>query len=623
MQPNTNPNQANPTQPEQPINFIDKLASGSTSVADIIAPAAQVITPNHMQLNNLYTKTFFVYTYPRYLNTNWLSPVINYDMTLDISMFIYPVETAAIMSQLRKRQTQLESSLSIQREKGMVRDPELENAIGDIDALRDLLQQGQSRIFQLSLYFTLYAKSTEELETLTHQLESTLGGLLIYTKQTFFQMEQGFNSCLPMNSDQLKVLRNLDTASLSTTFPFTSATLSQNKGILYGINRHNNSLILFDRFDLENANEVIFARSGAGKSYAVKLEALRYYMLDTDVIVIDPENEYRTLSESVGGSFINLSLNSDKRINPFDLPKAVAGDTGDSILRSNIAVLEGLLGLMVGGLTPDESGILDKALYETYALKDITADINTHQNQPPLLTDLLTVLSNITGAESMVKRLQKYTEGTFAGLFTQPANFELDNRFIVFSIRDLEETLRPIGMYLILTYIWNKIRNELKRRILILDEAWIMMQFEDSARFVHAMVKRARKYYLGVSVITQDVEDFLTSQYGRSVINNAAMQILLKQSTHAVDKIAETFNLTEGEKYLLVESDIGEGLFFAGHNHVAIKIIASYAEDQIITTNPEQLLALKNMNQNQPQNPVPETPNSTPETSNPTPPTNP
>ncbi|PIX30940.1 conjugal transfer protein TraC, partial [Candidatus Berkelbacteria bacterium CG_4_8_14_3_um_filter_33_6] len=401
MQPNTNPNQANPTQPEQPINFIDKLASGSTSVADIIAPAAQVITPNHMQLNNLYTKTFFVYTYPRYLNTNWLSPVINYDMTLDISMFIYPVETAAIMSQLRKRQTQLESSLSIQREKGMVRDPELENAIGDIDALRDLLQQGQSRIFQLSLYFTLYAKSTEELETLTHQLESTLGGLLIYTKQTFFQMEQGFNSCLPMNSDQLKVLRNLDTASLSTTFPFTSATLSQNKGILYGINRHNNSLILFDRFDLENANEVIFARSGAGKSYAVKLEALRYYMLDTDVIVIDPENEYRTLSESVGGSFINLSLNSDKRINPFDLPKAVAGDTGDSILRSNIAVLEGLLGLMVGGLTPDESGILDKALYETYALKDITADINTHQNQPPLLTDLLTVLSNITGAESM------------------------------------------------------------------------------------------------------------------------------------------------------------------------------------------------------------------------------
>ena len=623
MQPNTNPNQANPTQPEQPINFIDKLASGSTSVADIIAPAAQVITPNHMQLNNLYTKTFFVYTYPRYLNTNWLSPVINYDMTLDISMFIYPVETAAIMSQLRKRQTQLESSLSIQREKGMVRDPELENAIGDIDALRDLLQQGQSRIFQLSLYFTLYAKSTEELETLTHQLESTLGGLLIYTKQTFFQMEQGFNSCLPMNSDQLKVLRNLDTASLSTTFPFTSATLSQNKGILYGINRHNNSLILFDRFDLENANEVIFARSGAGKSYAVKLEALRYYMLDTDVIVIDPENEYRTLSESVGGSFINLSLNSDKRINPFDLPKAVAGDTGDSILRSNIAMLEGLLGLMVGGLTPDESGILDKALYETYALKDITADINTHQNQPPLLTDLLTVLSNITGAESMVKRLQKYTEGTFAGLFTQPTNFELDNRFIVFSIRDLEETLRPIGMYLILTYIWNKIRNELKRRILILDEAWIMMQFEDSARFVHAMVKRARKYYLGVSVITQDVEDFLTSQYGRSVINNAAMQILLKQSTHAVDKIAETFNLTQGEKYLLVESDIGEGLFFAGHNHVAIKIIASYAEDQIITTNPEQLLALKNMNQNQPQNPVPETPNSTPETSNPTPPTNP
>ncbi|TSC93774.1 MAG: Type IV secretory pathway VirB4 components-like protein, partial [Candidatus Berkelbacteria bacterium Licking1014_85] len=511
------PNQ--PPTPQQPVNnpkklppISDPLKTGYSSIIDIIAPAAQIITPNYIQLNNIYVKTFFVYTYPRYLTSNWLSPVINFDLTLDISMFIYPIETAAIMSQLRRKQTQLESSLSIQREKGLVRDPELETAISDIDSLRDILQQGQSRIFQASLYFNLYASSPEELNNLTHQLESTLGGMLIYTKTTFMQMEAGFNSCLPLNSDDLKVLRNLDTASLSTSFPFTSATLSENKGILYGINRHNNSLILFDRFDLENANSVIFARSGSGKSYTVKLEALRYYMMGTDIIIIDPENEYRALAESVNGSFISLSLNSDKRINPFDLPYASEGETGDMILRSNIAMLEGLIGLMAGGASPDEAGILDKALYETYAMKDITADINTHKNPPPLLTDLLTILSNMTGAESLVKRLQKYVEGTFAGLFTQPTNFELDNKFIVFSIRDLEESLRPIGMYLILTYIWNKIRRDLKRRLMIMDEAWIMMQFEDSARFVHALVKRARKYYLGVSVITQDVEDFLGSQ---------------------------------------------------------------------------------------------------------------
>lgn len=610
------PNNQSPVPPTAPPaanpagNPSDRLASGQTSIGDIIAPAAQIITPNYIQLNNRFCKTFFVYTYPRYLSTNWLSPIINFDMTLDISLFVYPIETAAIMNQMRRRQTQLESSLAIQREKGMVRDPELENAIADIDAMRDVLQQGQSRIFQLALYFTIYANSVEQLTQLSHQLESTLGGLLIYSKQTFLQMEQGFNSCMPFNSDELKVMRNLDTASLSTAFPFTSATLTQNQGILYGINRHNNSLILFDRFALENANSVIFARSGAGKSYAVKLEALRYYMLGTDIIVIDPENEYRALAESVGGSFINLSLNSDKRINPFDLPEPTEGETGDSILRANISMLEGLLGLMVGGLTPDESGILDKALYETYALKDITNDLGTHKNPPPLLTDLLQILSNTTGAESMVKRLQKYTEGTFAGLFTKPTNFQLDNRFVVFSIRDLEETLRPIGMYLILTYIWSAIRHELKRRILVLDEAWIMMQFEDSARFVHAMTKRARKYYLGVSVISQDVEDFLASQYGRSVINNAAMQILLKQSTQAIDKVAEVFALTEGEKYLLLQSEIGEGLFFAGQNHVAMKIIASFTEDQIITTNPEQLLALRGPAKAP--TPPPETPTATP-----------
>lgn len=569
------------------------MLGGKTGLLDIIAPAAFVVTPNHLQLNNTYLKTFFVYTYPRYLNTNWLSPVINFDMTIDITMFIYPIATKELMGQLRRRQSQLESTDMMQKEKGMVRDPELETAIEDIDSMRDALQKGESRLFQYSLYFTLYARSLEELETLTRTLESALGGMLIYTKQAFLQMEQGFNSSLPLGTDELRILRNMDTGSLSTTFPFTSATLSSNEGILYGINRHNSSLILFDRFNLENANSVVFARSGAGKSYTVKLEAIRYLMLGTDVIVIDPENEYEKLAEALGGSFIPISLTSNKRINPFDLPPVPEGETGEGVLRSNIAMLTGLLALMVGNLTPEESGLIDKALYQVYALKDITSDPATFSNPPPMLPDFVGILANMSGAQSLVQRLDKYVDGSFAGLFTQPTNIDLGKGLIAFSIRDLEEQLRPVGMYLILTYIWNKIRHEMRRRLLILDEAWILMQHEDSARFVNALVKRARKYYLGVTIISQDVEDFLSSQYGRSILNNASMQILLKQSTTSAEKIAEAFNLTDGEKLLLLESDVGEGLFFAGQNHVAIKIIASYTEDQIITTNPQQLLALK------------------------------
>jgi len=570
---------------------------GMTSVLDLVAPAAFKIEPNYLQLGNLYLRTLFVFTYPRYVQTNWLAPIINYDITLDISMFVYPISTKEMMGQLKKKAGQLESSLAIEREKGMVRNPELETAVENVESLRDVLQKGEMRLFQFGLYFTIYAKNLDELDTITEQLESTLGGMLIYTKQSLLQMEQGFNSTLPLGIDELKVVRNLDTASLSTTFPFTSATLSSNDGILYGLNRHNNSLILFDRFNLENANSVVFAKAGAGKSYAIKLEALRSLMLGTDVIVIDPENEYKMLCEAVGGNYLNISLNSDKRINPFDLPKAgaqvQAGASGEDILRSNITMVHGLISLMLGGLSPEEDAILEKALYETYALKDITADIESQKNTPPLLPDLQAVLENISGGDNMVKRLSKYTEGTFKGLFDKPTNFELNTGFIVFSVRDLEETLRPIAMYMILNYVWQRVRFDVKRRIMIIDEAWWMMQQEDSGKFLYALAKRARKYYLGLTIISQDVEDFIGSKYGRSVVNNSSMQILMKQSTASIDKVASVFGLTEGEKFLLLECEVGEGLFFAGLNHVAIKVIASYTEDQLITTNPQELLEMQ------------------------------
>jgi len=567
---------------------------GTTSVRDIISPSGLIVKPNYLQLGETFTKTMFVYNYPRFLNTNWLSPVINFDVTIDISMFVYPQDTAEVLRKLERQTGRLESTRQIEREKGLVRDPQLDVALQDIDEMRDALTQGNNRLFHFALYFTISSKSKEELEEISNQLESALGGTLIYTKQSTLQMEQGFNSTLPIGHDELGVLRNLDTGSLSTTFPFTSAELTEDKGILYGLNRHNDSLILFDRFDLENANSIVLAKAGGGKSFAVKLEALRYLMLGTDIIIVDPENEYERLAEAVGGTFLNISLSSPQRINPFDLPK-IEDERGEDedVLKSNIATLSSLIRIMVGGVSPEEDGIIDTALRETYALKDITEDPSTHKNEPPILGDFVSVLQNIRGSESLIQRLTKYTEGSFAGLFNQPTNFELKGGFVVFSVRDLEESLRPIAMFVILNYVWSVIRGKLKRRLMIVDEAWWMMQYEDSAKFLQGLAKRARKYYFGLTIISQDIEDFLENKYGKPIVSNSSMQLLLKQSSSSIERVAETFNLTEQEKYLLLNANVGEGLFFAGQNHVAIKIIASYTENQIITSDPKELLAMR------------------------------
>jgi len=570
------------------------VAQGASNLLDIIAPAGFNIQANYLQLGNYFVRTLFVYTYPRYLQANWLSPIINYDTALDIAMFIYPIETNVLLGQLRRKTTQLQSSEMIEQDKGLVRNPELETAIGDIEELRDTLQKGETRLFQFGLYFTIYATSLDELNKLAKQFESILGGSLIYSKQALLQMEPGFNATLPLLDDQMNIIRNLDTGSLSTTFPFTSAELSHHDGVLYGINLHNSSLVLFDRFKMENANQVVFAKSGAGKSYAVKLEAIRSLMMGTELIIIDPENEYKALSEAVGGTYISLSLSSSQKINPFDLPKfsAEAGDSGEQILRTTVTAVHGLLGLMAGGLSPEEDSLLDKALYETYSLKDISTDEATHTNPPPVLSDLVTVLQNMSGAESLINRLAKYTEGSFANLFNSPTSIDMNNRVTVFSIRDMEDELRPIAMYLVLNYIWSRIKSQLKRRLLLIDEAWWMMRYEDSAKFLNAMVKRARKYYLGITVISQDVDDFLNSSYGRSVVNNSSTQLLLGQATSGIDKIAETFKLTDGEKFFLTEAEVGQGLFFAGTNRAAIQIVSSYTEDQVITTDPQQLMEM-------------------------------
>jgi len=566
---------------------------GLASIRDFIAPSSMDIQFNHITLSGVYVKTIYVFSYPRYLETNWLSPLINFDATMDIVQYVYPIDSAAIMKVLRRKVAQMQSSIRMDSEKGNVRDPGIETALEDAEQLRTELQRGQEKFFQFGMYITLYAKSQKDLSKAVKHVESLLGGKLVMTKSTELQTEQAFTSTLPIALDELEVHRNMNTSPLSSTFPFTSSTLTSNKGILYGINRHNDSLIIFDRFSLENANSVVFAKSGAGKSYSVKLEILRSLMVGTDVIIVDPENEYETLAHSVGGSYLNVSLTSDRRINPFDLPKPLHGDDvqpGD-ILRSNIINLQGLLRIMLGGLNPTEEALIDKALNDAYSVKGITMDmVDPGGIEPPTMEDLESVLSSMAGAELLVQRLQKFTSGTFGGLFNKPTNVDLSSGLMVFCIRDLEDDLRPIAMYIILNYIWTRVRSELKKRILVIDEAWTLIQHEDSAKFLHGLVKRARKYYLGVTTITQDVEDFVKSSYGKPIITNSSMQLLLKQSPSAIEPLSKIFNLTEGEKYLLLNSGIGQGLFFAGLQHVAIQTIASFTEDRIVTTNPEEVL---------------------------------
>ncbi|MBU4455379.1 ATP-binding protein [Patescibacteria group bacterium] len=567
---------------------------GIISIKDLIAPASMQINPNFLMLGGKFVRTIFAVNYPRYISVGWFAPVINLNSTFDVAMFFYPVQSAIILKQLRKRVGALEAQIISDAEKGAARDPLRETALRDIESLRDALTQGTEKFFQFALYVTVYADKKEELDRLTDEVENIFGSRLVYSKRVFYQAEQGFNSTLPLCNDELYITFNMNSSPIASSFPFISSELTSDNGILYGINRHNNSLILFDRFSLQNANSVVFATSGAGKSYAIKLEVLRSLMLGTDVIIIDPEYEYKHLSEAVGGTYINVSLASESNINPFDLPRSIGGETKpEDIIRSAVITIKGLVNLMLGKLTHEEDSVVDRALLETYAKKDITPDCDLSKIEVPVMQDFQDILEGMEGGADLALRLQKYTQGTFAGLFNSPTNVKLDNQLVSFSVRDLEDELRPIAIYTIVTYIWNVVRSEMKKRILVIDEAWWLMQHEDSAKFIYALVKRCRKYYLGVTTITQDVNDFLVSPYGQAIVNNSALQLLLKQSPAAISLVQKTFVLTEGEKYLLLECGVGEGIFFAGNRHAAIKIVASYTEDQLITSDPRQLLEIE------------------------------
>ncbi|MBL7053833.1 DUF87 domain-containing protein [Patescibacteria group bacterium] len=575
---------------------------GLVSVRDLIAPSALRATPAYLQLGNKYLRTLFVVAFPRYITVGWFSPLIGFDSSLDVSMFFYPVETKVILKQLQKKVGNIEAELGAEYEKGMPRDPLKETALRDIENLRNQLTTGTEHFFQFSLYVTIYADTEKELDETTEKVENIFASKLVYTRRAFYQAEQGFDSTLPLANDKIMVSININTSPCASSFPFISADLTSDNGILYGINRHNNSLILFDRFSMPNANFMVFATSGSGKSYFAKLEVLRSLMMGTDVIIIDPEKEYKHLSDAVGGTFINISLASEAKINPFDLPRSSSKDVKTSdLIRSGVISVKGLLKLMIGqpigkkdnAFTPKEDSLLDSALLETYAKKDIIPGCDLTKVQMPTLSDFQQILEGMEGVDDLVERLKKYTAGTFSGFLNRPTNVEMDNQFIAFSVRDLEDELRPMAIYSIVNYIWNTVRAKLKKRILLVDEAWWLMQNEESAKFIFALVKRCRKYYMGVTTITQDVNDFLNSPYGRAIVTNSAMQLLLKQSPASVDRVSKIFMLTEGEKFLLLECGLGEGIFFAGPKHAAIKVVASYSEDQLITSDPSQLLEIE------------------------------
>jgi len=569
---------------------LETMQKGLTSVIDLIAPSSVEVDFRYIRIGETYYTTLFIAGYPRYVSPGWLQSIIDYDHTLNISMFCYPTSSSDVLGDLKRKIAEMQATIAADEKDDKAPDPTVTAALEDALGLQEELAKGIERFFQFSFYISVSDITLPRLQQTVKELQSTLGALLLAGKTATLQMEEGFKSTLPLGQDLLYITRNMDTTSLASTFPFTSTVLTQNKGVMYGVNEQNGSLIIFDRFSLENANEVVLGKSGAGKSYTIKLEIARQFMLGAEIIVIDPEGEYERLTPALGGEVVDFSSNSAIKINPFDLSELY--EEGENELGMKILSLHGLLKIITGELNAEQDAILDRALIETYRQKGITPDPATQRKRPPLMEDLYKTLLGMenNAAKDLAYRLEKFIKGSAAGIFNNQSNFDIINPLTVFSIRNLEEELRPVAMHIILDFVWTKVKKSLKKRILILDEGWYMMKYEDSAAFVYSIAKRARKYYLGMTTATQDVEDFLKNDYGKAVLTNSSIQMLLKQGTAEVDMIAETFYLSEGEKALLLSADVGEGLFFAGQNHVAMKVFAAPFEHELITSNPAEIL---------------------------------
>lgn len=558
-----------------------------------LAPSYREMKSSSYNISGVFARSYYASSYPSYIDFLRTRDVLSFYAKRDMSRFIYPSENSAIQAMMKRRSTQLKAEIGIARQKGITYDTDIDIEFRDVEDIRQKLATREERYFESSFYVSVYEHDEEKLREISKKLEQKISGYGIRIKPTSQRMDEAQIASLPLCIDELDIPRSMITNSIAGGFPFISGDLIESTGILYGANLHTGSLIIFDRFahKLPNANSIILATSGAGKSFATKLEILRYLMLGIEVIVIDPENEYKALCEKVNGTYLNISINAPYHINPFDLPpklEDVEYSNGD-LLRSQILNLIWLISVLIWGLDAAEEAILDKALQATYSLKEITfTDDDCTHKTIPTMHDLLNVLEGMEWGDLMWLKLSKYVTGTFANLFNNETNIDLNNNLTVFSIRDIEDALKTPAMYNVLNYIWTKVRAKKTPRMLVIDEAWIMMQSKVAANFLFQLVKRARKFGLWVSTITQDVEDFLKSEYGKPIVSNASLQILLRQSTSSIEALEKIFWLSEAEKQLLVAANIWEWLMIAGNQHVGVKILASPNEKKFISTDVEK-----------------------------------
>jgi len=572
---------------------------GEQDQIDLISYSGLEESPSYLQMGNKFVRTLFVSGYPYVASTGWLNMLINFNHDIDISYHIEQVDPIAALPKLNRKITELESTKRGMLKAGKVIGSEITDPLESAMELKDKIQRGQEKLFQVSIYMTITADSLADLNKTQALLETVMSTRLFYIKNATFQQLEGLQSTLPRGQNLLSQKRNLDSSSAALTFPFVSSELVQESGILYGINRSNNSLVIVDRFSLNNANSIVFAQSGSGKSYTAKVEILRQLMQGTKVIVIDPEREYKQLSASVNGTYIKLSAKSKEKINPFDF--SITSKNEENELAEHIQDLTEIISLMVGGLGADEKAAVDKAILQTYKQHGWSlnpAYTPKKKKDPrgrkpkvktyPVLKDFYKVLKEMK-QRGLCNKLEKFIKGSLSSVFDSQTNIKLDNRLVIFDIKDLNESLRQIMMMVVANFVHSQVKTNPQRRILVIDEGWMLLQHEESARFLAGLTRRARKYYLGVTIISQQANDFLSQDYGRAIASQSALRVLMKQDTTTIKKVAIEFNLSEYEQHFLLTCDRGEALIIADQNHVALKVVASEKEHPLLTTDPKEI----------------------------------
>ncbi len=571
-----------------PFRKVRKFEFGEQDMVDLISYSGIKEYPNYIRMGGKYIRTLFISGYPYVASTGWLNMLVNFNHNVDISYHIEQIDPLLALPKLNRKITELESTRRSMQQQGKIIGSELTDPLKSAVELKEAILRGQEKLFQVSIYIAAIANTLIELDKITTLLETTLATKLFYTKTASFQQIEGLQSVLPRGENLLSQKRNLDSSSASLTFPFISSEFVQESGILYGINKSNNSLVMIDRFSLNNANSITFAQSGSGKSYAAKVEILRQLMQKTKVIVIDPEREYKQLTDSLKGTYIKLSAKSKEKINPFDF---LVGSYGDGNLAEHIQDLTEIISLMVDGLTPQEKAVIDKAIIATYKKHGWSIkgkNTRTKGKTYPLLKDLHKNLRS-TRHKKLYTRMEKFVKGSLSGVFDSQTNIKLDNRLVVFDIKDLPESIRQIMMVIIANYVYNQVKKEPQKRLLVIDEAWMLLEHEESARFIAGLTRRARKYYLGVSIISQQANDFLNNEYGKAIASQASLRLLMRQDTTTINNVVDQFKLSEYEHKFLLTCDKGEALIIADSNHVALKIVASKKEHPLITTHPAEV----------------------------------